>query len=327
MGSTSNQSLRVILGGGTMGGKEGSSHAKVNSPESLQQLLAVFRAHGHNTLDTSRAYPSSNPGGSEALLGTTDLSWAKVDTKVTSTAGSHASDKIASSISTSLATLKIPQINTIYLHWPDRTIPLPTVIPAIASAVQNGHARHWAISNYSTDEVTQIVEICKSHSLPLPTCYQGHYNALTRRAEESLLPLLRRHNIAFYAYSPAAGGALGANSRMQRDDRVGAITREFYGAPKQQAAVAQVQELARREGISGHEVALRWVQYHSALDAALGDAMVIAASSATQLEDTLVGLEKGPLPEDVVAAIEQAWEEAKETAPDYSPFLEDRKWS
>lgn len=326
MGSASNQTLKVILGGGNFGANESTSYSKVSSPEELQPLLDVFRSHDHDTIDTSRHYPISNPGGSEALLGSTDLSWANVDTKVISSAGGHDPYKIANSITESLTILKIPQIHTIYLHWPDRTIPLTTVVPAIASAVQRGEARQWAISNYSTTEVSTIISICTSANLPFPTCYQGHYNALARRAEASLLPLLRQHSIAFYAYSPAAGGALGANTRMQRTDAIGAITREFYGAPAQQAAVARVQELARREGLDGHEVALRWVQHHSALDVARGDAMVVAASSAAQLESTLVGLEKGPLPAGVVAAIEEAWESAKETAPDYSPFLEDRMW-
>lgn len=65
---------------------------------------------------------------------------------------------------------------------------------------------HWGISNYTIEDVEQIAAICKAKGYPLPVAYQGLYNALSRRMEESLLPVLRKHNIAFYAYSPAAGG-------------------------------------------------------------------------------------------------------------------------
>lgn len=345
MASGASQDLPILFGCGNIGDKDTEHGINLNTPEQLQPLLDTFRAHGHKTIDTSRQYPNTNPGGSETLLGSIDLSWAAIDTKVLSTPGGHAPDNIASSITSSLAALKIPQLNTIYLHFPDRTIPLTSSIPAIASAVLQGQARRWAISNYSVAEVSQIISICKSHDppLPVPHCYQGHYNALTRHAEPDLLPTLRQHGIAFYAYSPAAAGSFGGplsntsssspsstltgGSRMHLQNPLGAITREFYGKGPQQTAIARVRELAAQHSItSGHEVALRWVQHHSALDARLGDAMVVAASSAPQLEQTLSGLEKGPLPTEVVEAMEDVWRAAKETAPAYSPFLEDRKW-
>ncbi|KAK5046084.1 hypothetical protein LTR84_008541 [Exophiala bonariae] len=340
------QKLQIIFGCGFIGDKDTTYGVKLNTLEQLQPLLDAFRAHGHTTIDTARGYPITNPGGSETLLGSSDLSWAQLDTKVISTPGAHAPDQIAASIADSLKALQIPQLNTIYLHFPDRSVPFSQTVPAIASAVLNSQARRWAISNYSAAEVDEIVSICKSQSLPLPHCYQGHYNALTRHAESRLLPTLRKHGIAFYAYSPGAGGSFGAppsptstttaatrddstagGSRILLDNPVGAIMREFYGNDAQQRAIARVRALAEKHDIaSGHEVALRWVQHHSALDASKGDGMTVAASSVAQLEKTLTGLERGPLPEEVVRAMEEAWEASKETAPDYSPFLEERKW-
>ena len=37
---------------------------------------------------------------------------------------------------------------------------------------------------------------------------QGMYSAITRQVEHELIPCLRYHNIAFYAYSPLGGGIL-----------------------------------------------------------------------------------------------------------------------
>lgn len=45
--------------------------------------------------------------------------------------------------------------------------------------------------------------------------------------------------------------------------------------------------------------------------------IIIGVSSHQQLEGNLKELEKGPLPEDVVKAIDEAWKVAKATAPNY----------
>ena len=109
---------------------------------------------------------------------------------------------------------------------------------------------------------------------------------------------------------------------MYLDNAGGDHTRKACSKDKTQAAIATVRQLAQQQGISGDEVALRWVQHHRALRPGFGDAMIVAASSAGQLETTLTGLEKGPLPKNVLSATEGAWEEAKGAAPDHTPFME-----
>lgn len=75
------------------------------------------------------------------------------------------------------------------------------------------------------------------------------------------------------------------------------------------------------------EIALRWVAHHSALrvggvDYGKGkgkgdDGIIIGVSSQAQLEANLKDLEKGPLPEEVVKALDRAWEAAKGDQPNY----------
>ena len=52
------------------------------------------------------------------------------------------------------------------------------------------------------------------------------------------------------------------------------------------------------------EIALRWVQHHSALTPE--DGIILGASSVTQLKQNLEDSEKGPLPEEVVKALDEA---------------------
>jgi aflatoxin B1 aldehyde reductase len=53
------------------------------------------------------------------------------------------------------------------------------------------------------------------------------------------------------------------------------------------------------------------------MSAEKNDAIIVGASSAKQLEGNLVDLEKGPLPEDVVEALNEAWKIVKGRVPNY----------
>lgn len=48
--------------------------------------------------------------------------------------------------------------------------------------------------------------------------------------------------------------------------------------------------------------------HHSLLKRENGDAIIIGASSTKHLEENLADLEKGPLPQDVLDALDQGWE-------------------
>ena len=57
--------------------------------------------------------------------------------------------------------------------------------------------------------------------------------------------------------------------------------------------------------------------HHSKLGREYPDGVLIGASSTTHIEQNLVDLEKGPLPEDVVKALDAAWEKVKPLALRY----------
>lgn len=76
------------------------------------------------------------------------------------------------------------------------------------------------------------------------------------------------------------------------------------------------------------EIALRWVRHHSALnmkETGGRDGVIVGVSSFDQLQQNLTDLEKGPLPEEVVKALDEAWLMAKATAPEY--WLLDLKYT
>ncbi|GAW07851.1 Aldo keto reductase [Lentinula edodes] len=65
------------------------------------------------------------------------------------------------------------------------------------------------------------------------------------------------------------------------------------------------------------EIALRWVSHHSLMKSEYGDAILIGASSLEHIRQNLIDLEKGPLAEEVVTALDKAWESVKPYASKY----------
>jgi len=65
--------------------------------------------------------------------------------------------------------------------------------------------------------------------------------------------------------------------------------------------------VARKHGLTEIECALRWLKHHSQLNDDYGDGIVIGSSSVQQLEENLKAVKGGPLPQDIVDALEEGW--------------------
>ena len=161
-------------------------------------ILNAFKSRGYKDIDTSRLYPPGNAGASEAMLGKLEASSTfNIHTKVS---GVHQADRIALSIQESFDALQTDHVETMFLHVPDRKTPFKETLGAMHAACQDGKFNNYGISNYTADEVQQILEICDAKGYSKPSVYQGHYNVITRGAEEKLIPLLHKHNVAFQVY-------------------------------------------------------------------------------------------------------------------------------
>lgn len=186
----------------------------------MKAFLDTFYEHGGRHLDTSRNYSPSARGSSEPRLGAAGAgSRFNIDTKILGLPGDgpfHTAQQVKSSIDASIADLKLPdgvKVDIMYLHLPDRDTPLEETCEAMNQAYQEGKFKRFGISNYTADEVERIVAICKDKGYVAPAVYQGQYNPLVRSGEDILFPVLRKHGIAFYAYSPAAAGVFVGNQK------------------------------------------------------------------------------------------------------------------
>lgn len=154
------------------------------------------------------------------------------------------------------------------------------------------------------------------------------YNCITRGIEAELIPACRRYGLDIVVYNPIAGGLL--SGKIKSADQVptegrfsdeafsGKVYRSRYYRDGIFKAVQKIDEAAGAAGLTMVETALRWMVHHSALKIKGGnDGILIGASSLEQLDANLTALEKGPLPEAVLAAVDEAWYLAKADTSNY----------
>lgn len=185
-----------------------------------------------------------------------------------------------------------------------------------------GSFRRFGLSNFLAADVQKVYDIAKENGYVLPTVYQGNYSAVARHQEALLYPTLRKLNISFYAYSALAGGffskdpeQITAGVNRFSADQLGGMYRKLYGKPSYLLALKKWGEIAAEESVPKQELALRWIVHNSILNKANGDGVVIGASSTAQIEESVRALEKGPISDKAVKAIDEIWEGIKDDAP------------
>lgn len=216
-------------------------------------------------------------------------------------------------------------MNNFYLHAPDHKVPLEETLAGIDDLYRAGKFNNFGLSNFNADEIKDVVRVATEKNYVLPKVYQGNYSAVARQLERDILPTLREHGIVFYAYSPIAGGFLtkttaqltsGAKGEGRWDPKssMGSFYHTLYGKPTLFEALDKWNEISQATGIPKAALAYRWVAFNSALDAGLGDSLVIGASSLNQVKQTAAALRDGPLPKEVAEQISDLWEIVKNDA-------------
>jgi aflatoxin B1 aldehyde reductase len=217
-----------------------------------------------------------------------------------------------------------------YADVPDTRLPLEETLEGIDELYRAGAFRRFGLSNFSIAMVEEVLRITHERGFVSPSVYQGNYNAVTRRVEASLFPILRKHKIAFYAFSPIAGGFLakrpedlaggvGTGRWDTRSQPGGMYNEMFVKPPKMLAGLGTWGEIAKEEGISNAELAYRWTVYNSVLRGELGDGVILGARNFEQLNAVMEGIEKGPLSAEAEKKIDALWETIKDEAPSDDP--------
>lgn len=154
------------------------------------------------------------------------------------------------------------------------------------------------------------------------------YNAITRSLDTELIPACRRYGLSIVIYNPLAGGLFSGKYKASEiptsgrySDAVGQLGanyRKRYFKDSTFEALKIIEPVVTKHGLTMIETAFRWCVHHSKLNIVDGDdGIIIGVSSIEQLEGNLKDCEKGPLPEEVVKALDDAWNVSKVDTPNY----------
>jgi len=108
----------------------------------------------------------------------------------------------------SLKRLGTDYIDLLYLHRPDKTVPIEETLGAIDDLIRQGKVRHTAASNMSGKLLSQAHSIANSKHLHGFIATQEQMSLLVRAPESALVPTVRELNIGLIPYFPLASGML-----------------------------------------------------------------------------------------------------------------------
>ena len=297
--------------------------------EASRTMVEAYLAAGGRELDTAYVY---NDGTTENYLGeilprlnpTSYEIATKVHPRVT---GRLDRETIMMEFTESLRRMGRDSVDLLYFHFPDGKTPIDEALETVAKLYSQGKIKELGLSNYPAWQVVDIACKCDKTGCPRPTVYQGMYNALCRNVDPELFPAVRSLGMRFYAFNPLAGGMLtGKHHHFEDAPEPGRFARlksyrDRYWKHSYFDAVEEIRVVCEKEGITMVEAAYRWLVNHSKMEAGLNDGILLGASRQEQMEQNLAAAKKGPLPESVVAAMDEAWEMAKPDSPAYFKFV------
>jgi aryl-alcohol dehydrogenase-like predicted oxidoreductase len=204
----------------------------------------------------------------------------------------HRRDHIVASCDTSLRNLRTDRIDLYQLHRPSAVVPLEETLGVLGELVDAGKVRWIGTSTFAAWMVADAQALAREQGLPLVVSEQPPYNLLDRRAENELLPMCERHDVAVIPWSPLAAGVLAGRYRSVDEVPEGSraaivpMTRDRMNARALEVAVA-VGELARPRGLTASQLAVLWAKDQPGVTAP-----IIGPRTLAQLDDALGVLER-----------------------------------
>jgi 1-deoxyxylulose-5-phosphate synthase len=318
-GGTGLQVSRICLGTMTFGLQcdEAQSHA----------ILDAAAEGGLDFLDTADVYPL---GGGRPTAGRTEQivgAWLKgkrqqfiLATKCAGQTGPKPWDQgmsrkhILDAIDASLQRLGTDYVDLYQLHRYDPSTPIDEALEALDTVVRSGKARYVGVSNWPAHKIARALGRSELKNLTGVVSVQPRYNLLFRTFERDLLPMCKEEAIAVIPYNPLAGGLLTGKHDRTAPPRQGTRFSLGNAGPRYQARYWHEQEfetiealraVADAAGMSMATMAVSWVLSNPAITAP-----IVGASRPGQLADSLAAVEKGMLPIELKARLDeitQAW--------------------
>lgn len=262
------------LGCGNFGGIGSAPELFGRGEDEATAFTLMDAAHGHGItlFDTANSYGG---GRSERWIGGWLASRRVRDevvltTKVRNRVGPRPEDEglsarhIREQVEASLSRLGTDRIDLYLAHEPDSRVPVEETVAAFEELVRSGKVRHYGLSNFTGGQLGEVVDAAARVGAARPVNLQSGYSLLDRSAAEAF-DACTRHDVAFTAYSPLAGGWLSGKYRSGQPYPAGSRM-TLRPQPYQHwvnettfHALDAVDAYAARRGVPLPTLALAWV--------------------------------------------------------------------
>ena len=309
LGSSGIEVTAFVYGAGSIGGI-GSAVATrglgIDAAQGMDRLTEAYGL-GIRVIDTADAYAG---GASEETVGrwlaesrpddvlvqTKVGGIVRADQPAPDLSGPHIERQLARSIQT------LGRVDLYLSHIPDPGTPAEETLTAFAAARDAGLIRGFGLCNVDVRLLEAFLAAAASRGLPRPALVQNGFSLLRRTDERDLLPLLAAEGIGYMAFSPLAGGVLSDRyldgAAPAPGSRIAVAGDRYYAgmhAPGNLARVAQLRDVARKNGISTAGLALAWLRAHPMVTASIVSPstqpqwLAVREAISTDIHETLLG--------------------------------------
>ncbi len=337
LGDSALRVSRITLGTMTYGDQ--------NTQQDANAQLDYALAQGINFIDTAEMYPvpprAETVTRTETMLG----HWIKTQARdrfvlASKVAGprrgmhwirggpsGHDRNNIREAVHQSLQRLQTDYLDVLYLHWPERNVPMfgqyqfdpnaeldkdgnpmawisvQTQLEVLDELVREGKVRAIGLSNEQPWGLMEFLRVAHEQGLPRVAVLQNCYNLMNRGMEFGMTEVLYREGVSLAAYSPLAFGHL-TGKYVDDPATPGRVTlflgyAQRYKKPGVPAATRAYAELAMAHGLTPTQLALSFV-YHRWF---VGTT-IVGATSLSQLQENIAAYQV-KLSEATLADIEQ----------------------
>ena len=171
---------------------------------------------------------------------------------------------IIESCNDSLRRLGVDHVDIFYSHRFDASVEMEETLRALEDIVQQGKAIYIGVSNYYSENFQKAIDLMRRHDWHPITINQPYYNMLSRRAEETILPIAETEGVGVIAFCPLAQGLLAGRylDGIPRDSRAGVEDMGgWLRSTLDEASISKARklnEIAKKRGESLAQMTLAW---------------------------------------------------------------------
>jgi aflatoxin B1 aldehyde reductase len=283
------------------------SSANTNNIENYKHIIDVYiqRVGKNAILDSAYYYGNTTTEKTLGELLPTFSFIPKITTKVNpwfnndftnGKLGQLSKEGILTQLNTSLSNLKLDKVEVLYLHCPDYETPIKETLETCDMLWRREKFNNLGLSNFSLNQLKEILEISEKHGYNPLRYYQGMYNLISRKVEE-IFPLLSDNKIEFWAYNPLAGGLLTGKYRdFKNSDEINEIAdnsrfknNKIYQSIFWKPEIInnnKIQEFFQLGNEKCIEYSYKWLQKYSKMNHST-DRIVLGCSTVEQLTNSL----------------------------------------